>query len=93
VAAQRDRRAAARAPDVAAIDTIGAGDCFDAGFVAGLVNNLPLQASLELGVLCGSLSTLDYGGGGAPTLSQLARQAPQLVPWADHHPLEGKDQR
>ena len=93
VAAQRDRRAAARAPDVAAIDTIGAGDCFDAGFVAGLVNSLPLQASLELGVLCGSLSTLDYGGGGAPTLSQLARQAPHLVPWADHHPLEGKDQR
>lgn len=87
VAASGAVRVHAAAPAVSAVDTIGAGDCFDAGFVAGFVNGIDLGASLRLAVLCGSLSTLDYGGSAAPTLGELARHHPDLVPWAAEPPV------
>ena len=56
---------------VEVIDTIGAGDSFDAGFVYGYLRNWPLEKSLKLAVACGSLSTDDYGGTEAqPTLEE-----------------------
>jgi sugar/nucleoside kinase (ribokinase family) len=50
------------ADPVEVVDTTGAGDCFNAGFLAGWLGRLPLAASLTLGVLCGSGSVTDFGG-------------------------------
>ena len=53
------------------VDTVGAGDTFDAGFIYGFLQGWPLQKSLKLGIACGSLSTQKSGGlEGQPTLSQ-----------------------
>lgn len=82
VAAGGTVRCRAASPSVAAVDTVGAGDCFDAGFIAGLVHDLDLDACLRLGTLCGALSTLHHGGRGAPHLADIARRDPDLVPWA-----------
>lgn len=42
------------APRVTALDTIGAGDIFNAGFLAGWSDGLPLKACLDRGVRCAS---------------------------------------
>jgi sugar/nucleoside kinase (ribokinase family) len=47
---------------ITAIDTTGAGDAFDAGFLLGWLERSPLDRCLELAVGCGSLSTLGVGG-------------------------------
>jgi sugar/nucleoside kinase (ribokinase family) len=47
---------------VDAVDTTGAGDSFDAGFVAGFLAGRPVRDCLALGVAAGSLSTLGIGG-------------------------------
>jgi sugar/nucleoside kinase (ribokinase family) len=44
------------------VDTTGAGDCFNAGFLTGWLGGLPLGDSLALGVVCGSRAVGDYGG-------------------------------
>jgi sugar/nucleoside kinase (ribokinase family) len=44
------------------VDTTGAGDCFNAGFLAGWLSGLPIEQSLTLGVICGSASVTDFGG-------------------------------
>lgn len=53
-------RVAAIAVD--AIDATGAGDSFDAGFLAAWIDGQLLDAALRLGVACGSLSTRATGG-------------------------------
>lgn len=75
-------RAATTAPSMTVSDTIGAGDCFDAGFVAGHLFGLNLANSTALATLCGALSVTGHGGTAAPTLSEIAEHAPELVPWA-----------
>jgi hypothetical protein len=50
------------ADPVEVVDTTGAGDCFNAGFLAGWLGGLPLESSLTLGVICGSRAVGDYGG-------------------------------
>ena len=47
---------------VEAVDAIGAGDSFDAGFLAAWIDGQSLDAALRLGVACGSLSTRAAGG-------------------------------
>lgn len=47
------------------VDAVGAGDSFDAGFVYGFLAGWPLERSLRLGCVCGSLSTRAAGGTGA----------------------------
>lgn len=47
------------------VDTIGAGDSFDAGFLAGRLQDWSVERSLQLAVACGSLSTRAAGGTGA----------------------------
>lgn len=53
------------------VDTVGAGDSFDAGFIYGYLNQWELEKSLRLGCTCGSLSTRASGGTAAqPTLEE-----------------------
>jgi sugar/nucleoside kinase (ribokinase family) len=59
------------APAVDAVDTTGAGDSFDAGFIAAWLDGQGLAAALALGVACGALSTRAAGGTAAqPTLAE-----------------------
>ena len=51
-----------RSLPVEVIDTVGAGDSFDAGFVYGYLNKWNLTKTLKLAVSCGSLSTREAGG-------------------------------
>jgi sugar/nucleoside kinase (ribokinase family) len=61
--AMRGRETARVAPPpVAPVDTVGAGDTFDAGFVAGRLAGWPLDRCLQVAVACGSLSTRGVGG-------------------------------
>jgi sugar/nucleoside kinase (ribokinase family) len=60
-------------PPVAGIDTTGAGDSFNAGFLHAWLNRQPLRTCLRAGVACGSLSTRALGGTTAqPTGQELA---------------------
>ena len=58
------------------VDTVGAGDTFDAGFLYGFLKSWGLEASLRLGIACGSLSTRAAGGTAAqPTLAEVTQYA------------------
>jgi sugar/nucleoside kinase (ribokinase family) len=60
-------RAPALAVDV--VDTIGAGDSTNAGWLAGILRGWPPERALRLAAACGSLSTRARGGTrGQPTL-------------------------
>jgi sugar/nucleoside kinase (ribokinase family) len=62
---------------VEVVDTVGAGDSFDAGFIFGYLNNWDLPHSLRLGCVCGALSTQAAGGTAAqPTLAEAKRYVP-----------------
>ncbi|MCB9459692.1 MAG: carbohydrate kinase family protein [Anaerolineaceae bacterium] len=53
---------------VTPIDTTGAGDAFDAGFIYGLVNDYSLEDCCRYGAVCGALATTAVGGAtGTPT--------------------------
>lgn len=53
------------------VDTIGAGDSFDSGFLYGYLNGWDLARCLRLGTVCGSLSMRATGGVNAqPTLPE-----------------------
>jgi sugar/nucleoside kinase (ribokinase family) len=67
-AGERSCAAAMQAP---VVDTIGAGDSFDSGFIFGFLSGWTLQRTVELAVACGSLSTRAAGGTAAqPTLPE-----------------------
>jgi sugar/nucleoside kinase (ribokinase family) len=44
------------------VDTVGAGDSFDAGFIYAFLNQYDQKMALKLAVTCGSLSTRKAGG-------------------------------
>jgi sugar/nucleoside kinase (ribokinase family) len=53
------------------IDTVGAGDSFDAGFLYGYLRDWELEKSLRLACVCGAISTQKAGGTEAqPTLDE-----------------------
>jgi sugar/nucleoside kinase (ribokinase family) len=53
------------------VDTVGAGDTFDAGFLYGYLNHWPLEKSLRLACVCGAMSTQEAGGTeGQPALEE-----------------------
>jgi ribokinase len=53
------------------VDATGAGDSFDAGFLAGWLGGADLALSLALACACGALSTRRTGGtGGQPTRAE-----------------------
>jgi len=57
---------------VTAVDTTGAGDSFDAGFVSAYVRHAPLTECLKIGNACGALSARCVGGtAGQPTEREL----------------------
>lgn len=56
---------------VEVVDTVGAGDSFDAGFIYGCLQDWALDKTLKLAVACGSISTLQTGGtSGQATLEE-----------------------
>jgi len=53
------------------VDTVGAGDSFDAGFLYGYLSGWSLEKTLRLACTCGALSTQRAGGtNGQPTLAE-----------------------
>jgi sugar/nucleoside kinase (ribokinase family) len=61
-------------PTVQAVDTTGAGDAFDAGFIDGLLDEASGQDCLRRGCICGSLSTRGIGAiDGLPTRDELRK--------------------
>lgn len=59
------------APRAEPVDATGAGDSFDAGFIAARLAGEDLAAALALGCACGALSTRAAGGtAGQPTLEE-----------------------
>ncbi len=55
---------------VAAVDTTGAGDTFNAGFLEAWLRETPLPECLRWGAACGALSTLAPGIGSQPDWRQ-----------------------
>jgi sugar/nucleoside kinase (ribokinase family) len=77
-------------PPVTPVDTTGAGDCFNAGVIAGLLRGLPLPEAVALGCAAGALSTRAAGGTagcpGLPEATALSRQATDGAGWAGPSP-------
>jgi sugar/nucleoside kinase (ribokinase family) len=65
-------------PAVTPVDTTGAGDCFNAALIAGLLQGLPLPRATALGCAAGALSTRAPGGtSSAPAMAAAAALAKQ----------------
>jgi sugar/nucleoside kinase (ribokinase family) len=62
LAASGDLLVRAAGIDVDVVDTTGAGDAFDAGFVFGLIRGWSLERSLALANACGGLACRAVGG-------------------------------
>jgi sugar/nucleoside kinase (ribokinase family) len=71
VASRGDELVRAPAPAVDAVDTTGAGDGFDAGFLVSWLAGDPLERALAIANACGGLSTRALGGVDAqPTIDE-----------------------
>jgi len=69
----REKKATYRAPGFSAsvVDTTGAGDNFNCGFLFGQINGFSLADSLRIANICGGLSVEGFGGASAsPTREQ-----------------------
>jgi sugar/nucleoside kinase (ribokinase family) len=74
LACQRGETVRAVSIPVNVVDTVGAGDTFDAGFLYGYLNGWDTPRSLRLACVCGALSTQAAGGTTAqPTLAEAMR--------------------
>jgi sugar/nucleoside kinase (ribokinase family) len=79
VAQRGDQVVHAESLPVTVVDTTGAGDTFDAGFIYGYLSGWDLERTLRLACVCGSLSTQGVGGTSSqPTFSE-ALKALSLV--------------
>jgi sugar/nucleoside kinase (ribokinase family) len=60
---------------VTVVDTTGAGDCFDAGFLHAWIHSEPPESCLRMGNICGALCCEAYGGiDGFPTRERLQKE-------------------
>jgi sugar/nucleoside kinase (ribokinase family) len=67
-------------PQTAAVDTTGAGDCFNAGLLAGLLRGLEPPAALALGCAVAAASTQGIGGtGSSPELTAALAAARDVI--------------
>jgi sugar/nucleoside kinase (ribokinase family) len=73
IAMHRGVRYEAPALACEALDTTGAGDCFNAGLIAGLLAGDPLEDALRQANVCAGLSTTAHGVTGAPGVEQVRR--------------------
>jgi sugar/nucleoside kinase (ribokinase family) len=74
LAAHGERLVRAAAPTIDALDTTGAGDAFDAGYLASMLAGDPLERSLAIANACGALSTRAVGGVDAqPSMDEVLR--------------------
>ncbi|HJY32804.1 MAG TPA: carbohydrate kinase family protein [Actinomycetota bacterium] len=72
LAAHGERLVRAAAPTIDAHDTTGAGDAFDAGYLASMLAGDPLERSLAIANACGALSTRALGGvDSQPTMDEV----------------------
>ena len=59
---------------VTPVDTTGAGDAFDAGFLYALTQDYDMKTCLRYGAVCGALTTTVIGGAtGTPTLAEVKK--------------------
>ena len=59
------------ADEVDVVDTTGAGDALNAGFLSGWLSGRSLEQSLTLGVICGTRAVGNYGGyRGCPSITE-----------------------
>lgn len=80
IAVSGGQRVEAAAPTIPVVDTTGAGDTFDGGFLAGWLRGESLGRSLQLGVACGSLAVAQLGGfNGQPSWDEASRFAAEWV--------------
>ncbi|MGD0998131.1 MAG: sugar kinase [Thermoleophilia bacterium] len=69
---------------VTVVDTVGAGDTFDAGYLCGRLLGWEIGRCLALGVACGSLSARGAGGVEAqPTFDEARAVVEDLLPRSD----------
>jgi sugar/nucleoside kinase (ribokinase family) len=86
LARTRELQIQSPALDVAVLDTTGAGDCFNAGFLYSHLRGDPLETSLRYGNICGGLSTTTHGTEATPTAAEIedlatgAGRAPAPLP-------------
>jgi sugar/nucleoside kinase (ribokinase family) len=79
---QRAGGDAARVPGiyVDVVDTTGAGDTFDAGFLLGMLEEWPLERALAFANVCGGLSCRAAGGTAAqPTREEAMARLPEIA--------------
>ena len=77
LAATSNRMLRADSIPVSIVDSIGAGDSFDAGFLFGHLEHRPIEASLRLACVCGALSMRAAGGtAGQPMLDEALQHVP-----------------
>ncbi len=82
IAQGQNTKAVVPAIQVDVVDTTGAGDCFNAGFIAAYLQGESLETCLLYGNICGGLSTTARGVGSAPTLA-VVKQYIQNMPIPD----------
>ena len=71
IASDGSQRVSSPSLKIPIVDTVGAGDTFDAGFIYGCLTGWDLKKSLRLACICGSLSTRQTGGTSAqPSLAE-----------------------
>ena len=58
----KSQKARAASIPVEVVDTVGAGDSFDAGFIYGYLQGWPIEKTLHAASICGALSTRAAGG-------------------------------
>ncbi|MGF6882849.1 sugar/nucleoside kinase (ribokinase family) [Nocardia sp. GAS34] len=69
----------ASAPPISVLDTTGAGDCFNVGFVHGLLQGWPPVKCLAAAVACGTAATTGPGSATAPDAADLERWLAQTT--------------